>query len=233
MDPLLFSALSCDYSVDFLGFLGVLVRPRGGLGVMLLWSLSPSFLSSVRWLAMLVLLLALVGNQRHLKDVPLVAPLISSGEVLICRRISDFSLAREVIVVMKKGHGRGGALYAVIGDGAHHRQNPRIGYGPCYGGRWLASIDDLLNLMAEWRPILFLLAMEPEGRQSSFELKSMAWSHGDFVAPSGVVPGGVGIDLARKLQRTQLLFFFALWGLLCLNQDLVCISCFYVGLFVM
>jgi hypothetical protein len=56
------------------------------------------------------------------------------------------------------------------------------------GGRWPASSSPTVTLLAEWRLLLFLPAMEPIGRQRSVQSMAMASAYGSFVVPSGPVP---------------------------------------------
>lgn len=151
-------------------------------------------------------------------------------EALIWQRISVFSLVGKAIVEMEEKQREGGILFAAVGDGAHHRQGIWRSDGARYGGRWPASAIELSILMAEGRPIFFLLAMSPDGRQSGFSLESMAWSHGDLAVPSGAVPGDGEVYPDRKLSGIQLHSSFTFRGPLCINHGLGCNLDFWLGL---
>lgn len=106
-------------------------------------------------------------------------------EALIWRRIFVFSPAGEAIAGMDDKQRGGGFLFAAIGDRAHHRQGNWRSDGARYGGRWPASSVELSILTAEGRPIFFLPAMLPDGRQSGFSLES--WHGAMEISPTQVV----------------------------------------------
>lgn len=153
-----------------------------------------------------------------------------SFEALIWRRIFVFSPAGEAIAGMDDKQRGGGFLFAAIGDRAHHRQGNWRSDGARYGGRWPASSVELSILTAEGRPIFFLPAMLPDGRQSGFSLEFMAWCHGDLADPSGDVPSDGEVHPVWKLPGTQLHSSFIFRGPPCINQGLACNFSFRLGL---
>jgi hypothetical protein len=153
-----------------------------------------------------------------------------SLEALIWQRTSIFSLAVEAIAGMDEKQRGGAILFTAVGDEAHHRQGIRRSDGARCGGRWPTSSVKLSILMAEGRPIFFLPAMSPDGRQSGFSLESVAWSHGDLAAPSGAVPGDGEVHPDRKLLGTQLHSSFTFKGPFCINHGLGCNLGFCLGL---
>lgn len=56
------------------------------------------------------------------------------------------------------------------------------------GGRWPTFSSPPVNLLAEWRPYLFLPALLPLGRQFRARMVVVAFGNDSFVAPSGCVP---------------------------------------------
>lgn len=86
-------------------------------------------------------------------------------------------------------------------------------------GRLAVFLPPLL-LLVEWQPS-FLPASVPIGRQQSFLSASMEFFHGNFVVPSGVIPGG-GEVLVQDRLWFRLRSPSDVRGLLCKRQGPLC-----------
>ncbi|CAM0913627.1 unnamed protein product [Alopecurus aequalis] len=148
---------------------------------------------------------------------------ISSPGSLIWR---SFSPAFEVAEVVKKKRWRDGNPDWA---GAHPRWWLLRGYGTCCCGRLPAVSNLPSNLLAEWRPFLFLPAKMPDGRQCIFSMESMARCHGGSAVPSGAVPGDDEARFMRRMIGTRSRFPFTCWGPLCKSQGPVCYFLFGMG----
>ncbi|KAI4996049.1 hypothetical protein ZWY2020_041147 [Hordeum vulgare] len=109
-----------------------------------------------------------------------------------------------------------------------------------YGVRRLPTFSTPAStLLAERRPLLFLLALMPKGRLCSSDpvfmvLFSLAprcrnRSNGGPVITSGVVPGDGEIATVKELVWTRLRFLFSVGGPLCKSQGLSYVLGFLVG----
>lgn len=128
--------------------------------------------------------------------------------------IEDFQAGVEIAVGVRAHQQQRSTSYA-----AHHggrRAAFSGGNAAHYDGRLAVFL--LLFLLVEWRPMLFLPAREPDGRQCFFLTRSMVTFHGGFVVPSGVVPGGGDAALVQEKSWTRLLFPLVCWGPLCKSQ---------------
>lgn len=150
---------------------------------------------------------------------------ISSPGPWFGRRIFVFFSSLLVIMVMDNEQRRGRASTADR-IRAHPRWILRIGYGAHCGDWPPAGTIDPPAFLAEGRPIIFLPAKMPDGRQPAFYSSSSAWCCGGYSAPSGSVPGGGVVVLERRQLGTRSRFFLALRGPFCLSQGLACSSYF-------
>jgi hypothetical protein len=139
--------------------------------------------------------------------------------VILVKKLMCWPQASRVAVVVNKKWGRDGGSDRA---GAQTRWLFWGGLGASCGGRTPACFTLPSHLRAEGRPYLYLLAMEPYGRQRFFITESATWSLGGLPVPSGVVPGdGEALSMVEKLW-TRLNFPSCFWGLFCKGQGPVC-----------
>lgn len=157
----------------------------------------PPRASSVWWLAVVILLVAMARSQWPPGGSALPHPLISSFVPVL-----QIGLLRSRCV---EGHHGGGQLVerrwrsakvrSVSSSSSPTPDEKRwrllkllFFHGHGDGGRWPTSSSPKVNLLVEWRPNLFLLALLPNGRQFCVRTVVVASGNGSFVAPSGPVP---------------------------------------------
>ena len=121
---------------------------------------------------------------------------------------------------------------SVVRCRAHQRWLPWRSNGACSCRVNPAVVALSPYLQAEGRPILFLPAKMPKGRQFGFWLGAMVVRHGDLVAPSGSVPGDGEVHPEWKL-RTRSRFSILARGPFCKVQGLMCNFQFSVCLAIM
>lgn len=198
------------------------------VGVMPVGRTLPEHASCFRWLVAAILLsMALLRLETEVEGgIFAASSTISSPGSQIGRRFFDSFSTLDVIAVMDKEQRRGRASVADW-VGAHPRWILRRGYGAHCGERQPAGAVDLSDFLAEGRPLFFLPAMMPDGRQPVFCSSSTAWCCGDSAAPSGAVPGSGEVALVREQSGTQSHFSLAFRGPLCIRQGPVC-NCSFV-----
>lgn len=140
---------------------------------------------------------------------------------LIWEGASCSALARQDAMVVDVEQERSSRLVLADWVRAHQRRSSRRSNGACSSSRRPAAAALLPLLLAEWRLLLFLPAMEPLRRQISVWLEATARSGGNLVVPSGMFPGDGEVQSDRKL-RTRSLFCTSVEGPSCKVQGPVC-----------
>lgn len=154
----------------------------------------------------------------------------------LCKRSLCSASTSKATMVVDKKMGRTWEMEAVDEGGVIHRWSSWRSYG---ARRLPASTTSPSTLLAEGRPLLFLPALMPKGRQCSSDPVSMvsfsgacrcrSSSYGGPAIPSGVVPGDGEIATVKELVWTRSRFLFSVGGPLCKSQGLSCIFYFLLG----